>query len=267
MSAVHLEQHDEALKKTRSNGKGARQARARSTPWLQIGSDVEIARRVREDLIERFGHVAHAEGAFWQFISTHWESIPAHELRHAVYRYDGAPFGNKTVRLSKGRIDSVLYESATLCAEREFFERRPTGINCASGFIRFAKDGTAAIEPHHPDHRCRHTLPGHWQSAAGGEPPEGSLLFRLLGGVFHSDADAAEKIELLSEVCGAAALGFATSLVQPRAVILVGQTAEECARARYSISPADCSRRMQFVRCPPQRWSMSVILLVSLASC
>jgi P4 family phage/plasmid primase-like protien len=52
------------------------------------------------------------------------------------------------------------------------------------------------------------------------------LLRRLLDGVFKGDTDAAEKVALLGEVCGAAALGCATKLRQPRAAILFGQTAE-----------------------------------------
>jgi P4 family phage/plasmid primase-like protien len=53
-------------------------------------------------------------------------------------------------------------------------------------------------------------------------------IWRISGryGVFQDDEDAAQKEALLSEVCGSAALGYATKLKQPRAVILIGQTAE-----------------------------------------
>jgi P4 family phage/plasmid primase-like protien len=199
-------------------------------PDLKIGSDVEIAQRVREDLIGQFDHIIHAEGEFWRYSGTHWEPILDHELRRAVHLYDGAVYvaglNLSVVRLGKGRIDSVLNECATKCADPDFFDKRPIGINCATGFILFAADGSATIEPHHRDHRCRHTLPGHWHIGANGRPPEGSLLHRLLDGVFKDDAEAAEKVALLSEVCGSAALGYATKLKQPRAVILFGQTAE-----------------------------------------
>jgi P4 family phage/plasmid primase-like protien len=197
---------------------------------LEIGSDVEIAQRVRKDLIERFGPIVFAEGASWRYSGTLWEPIADHELRRVVHLYDGALFGPPSkpslVKLGKGRIDSILNECATLSTELDFFHERPTGINCASGFIRFADDGRAAIEPHHRDHRCRHTLPGRWQIGADGCPPEGSLLYRLLDGVFQADPEATEKVALLSEVCGSAALGYATQLTQPRAVILFGKTAE-----------------------------------------
>lgn len=198
---------------------------------LCVGSDVGIAGRVREDLTGRFGRIVRAEGAFWRFTGTHWEPIPDHVLRIAVHAYDGATFWTPTgepscVKLGKSRIDSALNECATLCAEPAFFETRPTGINSAAGLVRFHTDGTTTIEPHHHEQRCRHTLPGRWQPGADGRPPEGSLLARLLGGVFKGDAEADEKVALLSQVCGAAALGYATRLMQPRAVILFGQTAE-----------------------------------------
>jgi P4 family phage/plasmid primase-like protien len=199
--------------------------------FLDIGSDVEIAHRVRTDLIERFGEIVHAEGAFWRYCGTHWEPIIDHELRRAVHPYDGAHFTTPAgepslVKLSKARIDSVLNECAALCADPTFYEKRPIGINCASGFIRFADDGSASIELHDRAHRCRHTLPGRWQLGASGVPPEHSLLHRLIHGVFHGDGDAAQKMNLLAEISGSAALGFATKLKQPRAVILFGQTAE-----------------------------------------
>ena len=57
-------------------------------------------------------------------------------------------------------------------------------------------------------------------------PPQGSLLARLLDGMFHGDDEADAKVALLAEIIGAAALGYATKLQQPRAVILRGETAE-----------------------------------------
>ena len=111
-------------------------------------------------------------------------------------------------------------------AKPSFFESVAVGINCASGFIRFDTGGTPGLEPHEPDHRCRHTLPGRWSPGTTGTPPEGSLLSRLLDGVFRGDADASAKVDLLAEIVGGAALGYATKLRQPRAVILKGETAE-----------------------------------------
>jgi P4 family phage/plasmid primase-like protien len=198
---------------------------------LYIGSDVEIAKRVREDLTARHGRIVYAEGAFWRYIGTEWEAIEDHLIRLPVHAYDGADFitaaGEASrVKLNKSRVDSVLNECAALCAEPHFFENPPAGINCASGFIRFDASGTPYLEPHHRNHRCRHTLPGNWHPGMPSTPPNSSLLHRLLTGSFKGDLEAQAKCDLLAEVCGSAALGYATRLLQPRAVVLHGKTAE-----------------------------------------
>jgi hypothetical protein len=80
---------------------------------LVIGSDVEIAGRVKEDLERAFGDILHAEGHFWRYGDSHWEAIAEPELRLAVHVYDGARFRTPAgepsrVKLSKSRVDSVL---------------------------------------------------------------------------------------------------------------------------------------------------------------
>lgn len=202
----------------------------REKKQLFIGSDVEIAGRVREDLTSLHGRLINAEGSFWRFTGTHWEPVPDREMRIAVHAYDGASFNTPAgdpsrVKLGKSRIDSVINECAVLCAEPTFFTSPPVGINCASGFIHF-KDGRPALQPHHRQHRCRHVLPGRWSPSAISTPPPTSLLARLLRGSFYGDEDAATKIDVVAEIIGAAALGYATKLRQPRAIILKGETAE-----------------------------------------
>jgi P4 family phage/plasmid primase-like protien len=198
---------------------------------LSIGSDVEIAKRIREDLTTQHGRIIYAEGAFWRYGGTEWETIQDHQIRLPVHAYDGADFmtaagAPSRVKLNKSRVDSVLNECAALCAAPDFFEDPPAGINCSSGFIRFDAAGTPHLEPHRSDHRCRHTLPGRWHVGMPDNPPEGSMLHRLLAGSFKGDPEAQAKSNLLAEVCGSAALGYATRLLQPRAVVLHGKTAE-----------------------------------------
>lgn len=198
---------------------------------LFIGSDVEISSRVRDDLTAKYGKILYAEGHIWRYGGTHWEAIPDHELRLATHTYDGAeyetPKGEPSrVKLGKSRVDSILNELAVLVTEEEFFSNAPVGINCANGFIKFSAEGVPALEPHDRDHRCRHTLPGRWKSHKKGCKSNDPLLEQLLKGVFQDDEDAPDKRMLLAEVCGAAALGYATKLLQPRAVILKGEKAE-----------------------------------------
>jgi P4 family phage/plasmid primase-like protien len=113
-----------------------------------------------------------------------------------------------------------------MCAVPDFFENPVMGINCASGFITFDADGQPSQRPHAPNDRARHTLPGCWAAGMSGGVPSGSLLDRLLTGSFAGDEDAADKINLLAEIAGVSALGYATELREPKAVILYGMTAE-----------------------------------------
>lgn len=194
---------------------------------LDLGSDVEIARCIKKDLIAESGHVAFAEGEFWQFGVSHWEPISEHQLRLRIQDYDGASYptasgGFRRVHISKGKGDSILHELSVQCADPDFFRLPAIGINAANGFITITEDGTPQIIPHHPDHRLRHVLPGQWKSDLSGMPPEDSLLGRYLRDCFKGDPDAEEKIALLAEICGCAALGHATRLRQPRAFLLYG---------------------------------------------
>ena len=77
---------------------------------LNIGSDVEIAGRVVQDLVGRFGEVVSCDGAFWRYTGTHWEAIADEVLWLAVHAYDGARFVTakgepSPVKLSRSRID------------------------------------------------------------------------------------------------------------------------------------------------------------------
>ncbi len=222
---------DEAVRALITNADGHEATGNSSVRTVFIGSDVEIAGRVREDLMEKHGKIVHAEGKFWRYGATHWEAIPDHELRIVTHIYDGAqyktPKGEKScVKLGKGRVDSILNELAALLSDESFFADAPVGINCATGFIQFDTDGKPALLPHDRTHRCRHTLTGRWQPDDIPLSPPQNLLNRLLHGVFQGDEDAFEKQQLIAEICGAAALGYATKLMHPRAVILKGERAE-----------------------------------------
>jgi P4 family phage/plasmid primase-like protien len=184
-----------------------------------LRSDVQIAKAMAE------AHAAdkNAEGRIWRFRDRRWQAILEDELHREAMRYD-----SEAAPLSKGRVDSIIaclgYE---LGDDLEFFAGRIVGINCASGLITFAKDGQPSLSRSHDrEHRQRHLLAGQWQPGAASEPPEGSLLATYLRGAFASDPEAEEKIGLLQEIAGVAALGYGTRLTSPKAVILLGRTAE-----------------------------------------
>jgi putative DNA primase/helicase len=199
---------------------------AKKPAKLVVGSDVELAERVLGDLHAQHGTVVHAEGAFARYDGKRWVSISPEALRRIVYQYDGRKYGTQgTVRLSKGRIDSLLHEAASMAAQPSFFVDAPAGINCASGFIRFDRQGTPSLEPHDPDHRVRHVLPGRWNPGADWRR-DGSLLSKLFDGCFKDDADKAEKIALSAELFGCAALGYGTKLRDPKAIVMHGPKAQ-----------------------------------------
>jgi phage/plasmid-associated DNA primase len=203
---------------------------------LDIGSDVEIARRLVGDLRTELGEIHWCEGRLWSYCDTHWIAYPEHRLRLAAHRYDGSHYvkpGRKnpeTVQLGRNRINSIISELAAMLAAPGFFDEWPNGINCEAGFIRIGPDGAARLEAHERDHRCRQVLPGHWVPPQPGEdrlaPAPGSLLGRFLRGCFGGDRDERDKVYLLAETMGSAAAGIATRLRRPKAVILYGLTAE-----------------------------------------
>jgi P4 family phage/plasmid primase-like protien len=209
-----------------------------------------------KDLVARFGEIVSCDGVFWRYIGTHWEAIPDDLLWLAVQAYDGAPFFTPSgtlsvVKLNKSRVESILVCMKPGITQCNFFAEAAVGINCASGFIRFDDQGTAALERHNPDHRCRHVLQGHWPVPVTEDQKRASLLNKLLDGSFRDDQDKHQKIDFLAEVAGIAALGYGTKILKPKALVLKGETAEngksqvlDCMRALLpkeavsSISPA-----------------------------
>ena len=197
----------------------AHKRRASATTAPALKSDVQIAK----DMALAHADDKNAEGRIWRFHDRRWQAIPEDELRQKAMQYDG-----DDALLSKSRIDSILaclgYE---LGDDPEFFAGRVIGINCADGRITFGTDGEPSISiGHDRDHRQRHVLAGHWNPGTTGEPPEGSLLATYLKGVFAGDPEAEEKIGLLQEIAGVAALGYGTRLISPKAIVLLGRTAE-----------------------------------------
>jgi putative DNA primase/helicase len=210
-----------------------------SKPELKIGSDVEIAGKVAEKLRrDHSGRVVAAEGQVYRWADTHWTPIPDRELRLLVHQYDGAIYPNgagrpEVVKLSTGKINSILTElTAVLGTDEAFFHKPTAGINSLSGLIRImGKDKTARVEvlPHDPEHRHRHVIQGEYypeRNRLFDLVLEDPLLGTLLDGSFKDEPDASAKWSLLAEVAGVAAAGAAPLMgEEQQAVILLGETA------------------------------------------
>ena len=192
------------------------------------GSEVEIAGILARELSgDRGGHVVRAEGGFWVFERTQWSEIAEQRMRLMVHMFDGARVGDKGTPLKVGRrmIDGVLSELGAKLGKAAFFERATVGINAANGVVVFDETGNIALRPHSADDRFRFTIPADFVVHDDMEPPDGSHLRDLLSGAFRGDDDAHEKQQLVGEMLGAAALGLATRLPQPKAFVFLGETA------------------------------------------
>ena len=191
---------------------------------LEIGSDIEIARRIVERLEELYGPIIVAEGRVWRFDHTHWAALDDGHLARFVHRADGAQYldanGNVgVVRLNKNRIASILDAAMKYRQEHNFFDEQPCGINCVSGFIQIEADGSPTLQPHARQWRQRHVVRGRWPVSREPEVFSISRLARYLRDSFAGDLDAADKINLLGEVAGCTALGWGTRVRSPKAIV------------------------------------------------
>jgi hypothetical protein len=162
-------------------------------------------RDLADDYMSR---VVYCEGAFYVYRDAHWCALSDHQLANTIYRYNTLRFrpgSGGIVKLNKGRTESVLSVMRNRAANDGFFRDAPAGINCTSGFIQFDAGGNATLAPHDRDFRQRHCLPGSWQPSTWKDVP---LLDRLLEGCFGQDTDFAEKISLIGEMCGVAAVRY-----------------------------------------------------------
>jgi putative DNA primase/helicase len=208
------------------------QRRARNALTLEIGSDDEIAKKVVAQLKVDFGEVPYVGGEFWRFNGKHWEAIPHSEILEAIRRWDGVWYGTAQyarVRLRNSTFKSIEALMAGRCEQPDFFTNVPIGINCENGFIAFdqKKKHMLKLKPHAKAQRQRDMLRGKWD---GGElpfdqMPKRSLLRKLLDGSTRDDVEQSEKIALMGEIAGCAALGYATRLANSNCIVLHGEGA------------------------------------------
>ena len=194
---------------------------------IQEGTDPEIAAAVKFDLEKKYqSDLIFADGDFYVFEETHWRPLPSEEVARSIYKYDTYRYkvdSSRVIKLSEARKRSICSVMEIHATRPQFFEDAPFGINCGSGFIEFDDGGEATQCGHKPIHRQRHCLPGVWSNDVDWRAAP--LLETLLNGCFQDDDDRTDKIEFLAEMCGIAALGGATKLASPKAIVLYGQTA------------------------------------------
>lgn len=197
---------------------------------LTHGSDQEIAECVAADLRAASVEIVHAEGAFYSWQGTHWTEQTREQLHPFIRKYDGAAYRdtNNRVRkfsLNKTRHISILYLLRHELEAPGFFDRQAVGLACRSGFLALDEAGRLRCLPHSPEQKTRHLVDADWRPELDGKVPEGSLLNTLLTGCFQGDPEEVEKRILFGELVGAAAFGLGTRLTEPKAVILLGESA------------------------------------------
>jgi len=194
---------------------------------VEHGSEVYIAQQFAHALEHVCGgEVVRADGAFWAWGPTAWKEIPEQKLRLGVHKFDGATVqGKSPIKIGKRMIDGIISEAGTVLSQPSFFADPTVGLNAMTGVICIGHDGAITTRGHDPDDRFRFTIPARFNPAASMEPPVGSLLHTLVHGAFKGDPDERQKIDLIGEILGAAAFGMATRLPQPKAFVLLGETA------------------------------------------
>jgi P4 family phage/plasmid primase-like protien len=191
---------------------------------LEIGSDIEIAKKVLEQLEELYGPIIVSDARLWRFDKTHWAALDDDHLIRLVHRADGTRYAdgsgkNQVVKLSKSRVISITDAMMRYRGQPDFFQNPPCGINCESGFIRIGDDGSAKSMPHARQWRQRHVVRGRWPIPVDPIVFETSRLAKYLRDCVAGDADAAEKVNLLGEIAGCTALGRGTRLRNPKAIV------------------------------------------------
>lgn len=197
-------------------------------PSQPFGSEVWLARIFNEHLAQACGgRIVRADGKFWAYGPSAWRPIPEQKLRLAIHAFDAIGIGQKEKPLKLGRhmIDGIVNEFGTRTADAGFFGNPVIGVNALNCTVTLDEAGKVLCRPHDPDDRFRFTISADYTLPTEGHLPEGSLLHRLLHGAFLGDPDAAAKIDLVAEMLGAAAFGLATRIRQPKAFILLGETA------------------------------------------
>jgi phage/plasmid-associated DNA primase len=195
---------------------------------LELGSDLEIAERVRSDLLRQFGHVLSWNDRIYAYAETHWQGLDMRAVVEAISKFDGALFplkkGYGRIKLSLNKVKSILGLLIPRMDEPGAFDTPTFGVSCQNGFLCL-ENGKVELRPHAPKQKCLATLPIPWREAEPPSPDKRVLLDTLLNGIFDGDPEKLEKIQLIEELVSLALFGGAMSLKSPKSVVFYGESA------------------------------------------
>ncbi len=196
---------------------------------LGIKTNVVVANVVRGDhpeLAVRFladarrdspTPLVHTEGDWWRYspVTGLYHVIDVSETAQVVSGYAGLTRATgTTITLKNTDRKGITNWAADLANNDTFFSVAPRGLMFSNGFVQL-RNTELHLEPAHPDHRARITLPYPFDLAA-----PCARWQQYLDECFEGDADAALKIQCLREFIGVSLFGEA-----PRyetAVLLTG---------------------------------------------
>ena len=214
------------------------------------GSDVDLAQHLlHNELKQRYGHIVYDEGGFWNYGSTHWGEIKYKKLEKIIHEYDGKKWINdageeKKLSIGENKVKNTLKRLVTEAVDfmgeeqENFFNSVSSssinGINCLDGFIVIEKGQAPQLIPHNPNHRCRFTLPFHYNpdliKIVLNEKHEdwineNRLLRKFFYGCFGKDVDYFEKCRLIAQILGFTSLRYTVRIAQPKFIVLYGAMA------------------------------------------
>src|ERR1051325_1532090 len=209
-------------------------------PRLKIGSDVEIAGLIAQDLHKKHGEVIYSEGQFWHFTGQRWEKLSLLEIQRIAKSWDGQFWGTPDadgklcvhpVKLSASRIKSIVACLTIELQRDDFFNGAPVGVNCQNGFVALNLDtGALTLTGHDRLQRQQYIIPAEWpegesEALSVAELPQASFLRKLTMGSFQDDPEADDKRAVIEEALAAALFGIATRIASPKAIVFHGPDA------------------------------------------
>lgn len=173
------------------------------------GDHVEISARLRK----KHPKLVCADGKLWEYSDAGvWVDDAERRLAKEIANCAGAILSAsaKTLKIRNGDVIGVLEMLRRELEDAEFFRKAPAGVACANGFVTLG-----GLIPHSPENRARGLIPFEYDPNA-----DQTEWYEFLGELFEGSSDGLERIDLLSEVFGAALFGLATGL--QRCLVLRG---------------------------------------------
>jgi P4 family phage/plasmid primase-like protien len=189
---------------------------------FSLGSDVEVARHILDDLERDSEPLTYDRAHLWRYGTDAglWARLEQHAVKALVADLDGVIVRAhdeekaRALRASARLMRDAYSVMRDLRARPGFFDGSSRGLSFSNGFLS-AEHDTLVLRPHDPEQRA--TVGYDFAYDAEAHP---CRFYNLLCEVWRDDDDCDQKIEVLREWVGAALLGSSTRF--QRALMMVG---------------------------------------------